>query len=83
MSFNPVDRYQAWQEVGELIQHTYNEFLDLLREVEAHPKRGETADKDLPNYLIVNRSLEILLDFMNFHLKELDCEADAYEEAVK
>ena len=82
MLSNPIERWQQWDEVKELLTHTYNEFLDLMRAVEAHPKYGEPADKDLPSYLIVNRSLEELLDFIEFHSKELDCEADAYEEAV-
>ena len=82
MLSNPIERWQQWDEVKELTTHTYNEFLDLMREVEAHPKYGEPADKDLPNYLRILFDLEKILDFMEFHSKELDCEADAYEEAV-
>ncbi len=82
MSFNPVDRYFKWEDVKELIEHTRNEFIDYMREFEAHSQYGKPADKDLPNYLIIDRMLEKALDFMEFHSKELDCEADAYEEAV-
>lgn len=81
MLFNPVERYQNWEEVKELVNHTYNEFLDYIRAIEAHPKYDEPADKDLPSYLLVRRSLENTLNFIEIHSKELDCEADAYEEA--
>ena len=71
--FDPITRWQNWQTLHELVQHSYNEFEDYLRKVK--------HDDDLPNYLIVGRAFENLLNFIESHEKKLDCEVDAYEEA--
>lgn len=71
--FDPVTRWENWQMLHELIEHSYNEFIDYMNYAR--------FDKDLPNYLIVGRAFENLLNFIESHEKKLDCEVDAYEEA--